>query len=121
MERFTSKSAIWSVFWLYLLILFSAADIITTRICTDSGFAELNPFLAGCLDRLLEIKVVFIVSMIILTYCAEKIYSSKWFSFKETNDGRIAESLFRNSGWCIPASASCMTFGCVLNNLLLLL
>ena len=94
---------IWAVIWYYLLAVFTAADIITTKLIIILGGHEWNPYMARVLDHFFEIKIVFLLVMIVLIVCAEIVLSKLGHG-----DG----------GWAPAASAACATFGCVLSNII---
>lgn len=89
---------IWAFIWYYLLGLFTAADIITTKIALASGmFHEANPMMAPVVEYIIEIKIVFLVMIMGVML--------------------VAESKENGSGWLIPAGSACMTFIAVIWNI----
>ncbi len=89
---------IWSVIWYWLLALFTISDIITTRICLALGGHEANPFMAGFVDNIVEVKLAYLCLMALVMVGAERM--------KE------------GSGWIPVAGGSCITFTAVLSNII---
>jgi hypothetical protein len=92
---------IWAAIWYWLLVIFTAADIITTKIWLSHGAMEANPFMAPVIDHIIPIKIGFLLIMAVVVISVER--SSKGY------------------GWLPVASASAVTFIAVLNNIILLL
>lgn len=90
---------IWAAIWYWLLVIFTAADIITTKIWLAHGAVEANPFLAPVIDHIIPIKIGFLLIMAAVVVSVER--SSK------------------GCGWLPVASASAVTFVAVVNNLIL--
>lgn len=89
---------IWAVIWYWLLGVFTAADIITTRIALAVGFHEANPFMAPFVGNMVEMKLLFLLLTIGITYATERNA--------------------KGDGWMIPASGCCVTSGAVISNIM---
>ncbi len=89
---------IWSVIWYWLLAVFTLADIITTRICIALGGHEANPFMAGYVDQIVEVKIGYLCLMAVIMAGSERMH--------------------KGSGWLPVAGGSCITFTAVLSNIL---
>ena len=88
---------IWSVIWYWLLGIFTAADIITTKIALSIGMHEKSPTMSLMIDHLVELKFAFLlltIGMIVLT--------------ERTKEG---------AGWTIPAAGTMVTFTAVVWNI----
>lgn len=57
---------IWAVIWYWLLAVFTAADIITTKIALSNGGREVNPFMVGLVDHIVEVKFVFLLLVMLM-------------------------------------------------------
>ena len=88
---------IWSVIWYYLLAIFTAADIITTKIALAIGMHEKSPTMSLMIDHLVELKFAFLLLTIGVILLTEK-----------TKEG---------DGWTIPASGAMVTFAAVTWNI----
>lgn len=88
---------IWSVIWYWLLAVFTAADIITTKIGLALGAHEANPILAPVVDHLVEVKFAALIICIVLAYQVEKSHPEK--------------------SWIPIAAGACMTFTAVIWNI----
>jgi len=91
---------IWSVIWYWLLLIFTAADIITTKIALSIGkpFYETNHLILPIVDHIVELKILVVVVVVSLAILYEKLYEGK--------------------GWVPLAIGSCFTFVIVLSNIL---
>jgi hypothetical protein len=89
---------IWAVIWYYLLAVFTAADIITTKIALSVGMHEVNPFMAPLVDHIIEVKILFMLGMIVAVIIVEK-----------TEKG---------SGWLPVAGSACVTCAAVTSNII---
>lgn len=88
---------IWSVIWFWLLGIFTAADIITTKIALAIGMHEKSPTMSLMIDHLVELKFAFLLLTIVVIILTEK-----------TKEG---------AGWVIPASGTMVTFTAVVWNI----
>lgn len=88
---------IWSFIWYWLLTIFSAADIITTRVAISRGAHEVNPIMAIFLGNIIEVKILFLLLVAGIIIWTER-----------TN---------RGEGWVPVAGASCFTFIVAISNL----
>jgi hypothetical protein len=89
---------IWAVIWYYLLAVFTAADVITTKIALANGAKEVNPFMAGLTDHIVEVKFVFLILVIIMV--------------------AFMESRSKDSSWPPVAGGACVTFVAVVSNII---
>ncbi len=89
---------IWAVIWYWLLAVFTAADIITTKIALMNGGKEVNPFMAGLTDHIVEVKFAFLILVMIMVVCME--------SRKE------------NTAWVPVAGGATVTFIAVISNII---
>lgn len=65
---------IWSVIWYWLLGIFTAADIITTKIALSyDGLYEGNPLMAPFTDHIIEMKIIVLIISIIAILIMERI------------------------------------------------
>ena len=65
---------IWSVIWYWLLGIFTAADIITTKIALSyNGLYEGNPLMAPFTDHIIEMKILVLLFSIAAIWLMEKI------------------------------------------------
>jgi hypothetical protein len=90
---------IWAAIWYWLLVIFTAADVVTTKVWLASGGIEANPFLAPVIEHLIPIKILFLIVMAAIVISVERTS--------------------RGDGWIPLASASVVTLVAVLNNILL--
>jgi hypothetical protein len=89
---------IWSVIWYYLLALFTAADVITTKIALQIGLHEANPFMMGLTNHIVEVKFVFLILVIVMV--------------------TFMESRSEDSSWPPVAGGACVTFIAVVSNII---
>ena len=89
---------IWAVIWYWLLAVFTAADVITTEYAITKGLHEANPFMAGLIDNIFEVKMGFLLLMIIVVVYVER--------HKEGH------------GWIPLAGCACVTFIAVVSNII---
>lgn len=89
---------IWSVIWYYLLAVFTAADIITTKMALMLGGREVNPFLINSVDHITEIKIGFMLLVIGIVV--------------------ITEHSHKGHGWIPVAAGTCVTCVAVLSNII---
>jgi len=90
---------IWAVMWYWLLIIFTAADVITSVVCASRGFNEANPLMSPFFDNIIEMKIIALALAALGVIVYEKMY--------------------RGNGWFPLALGTCATFTAVLNNILL--
>lgn len=90
---------IWAVIWFWILAVFTAADVVTTKLWLARGATEANPVLAPVIEYLVPIKIAFLVVVAVVIITVER------------------ES--RGDGWVPPAAASAITFVAVLNNVII--
>lgn len=88
---------IWSVIWYWLLGIFTAADIITTKIALSIGMHEKSPTMSLMIDHLVELKFAFLLLTIGIIVLTER-----------TKEG---------AGWTIPAAGAMVTFMAVTWNI----
>lgn len=88
---------IWAVIWYWLLAVFTAADIITTKIALAVGMHEKSPTMSLVIGNLIEIKFAFLFLAIVLIVLTER-----------TKEG---------CGWLPPAAGAIVTFSAVLWNI----
>lgn len=91
---------IWVVIWYYLLAVFTAADIITTKIALALGGREVNPFLINSVEHITEIKIAFMVLVIGIVIVTERSH--------------------KGHGWIPVAAGTCVTCVAVLSNIVTL-
>ena len=91
---------IWSVIWYYLLAVFTAADIITTKLALMLGGREINPFLVNSVEYITEIKLLFLFVVIGIVVVTERTH--------------------KGHGWIPVAAGTCVTCVAVLSNIVTL-
>lgn len=92
---------IWAAIWYWLLVAFTAADVITTRIALAMGMHEANPFMAPVIEHMILVKAAYLIGMVAAIW---------WFERVSTGDG-----------WLAPCAATCVTSVAVTSNFIQLL
>jgi hypothetical protein len=93
---------IWAVIWYWIFLVFTAADIITTKIALSIGkpYYESNLLISPIIEHMVELKILVVVVVVSLAILYEKLY--------------------KGDGWVPLAMGSCFTFKIVLSNILIL-
>jgi hypothetical protein len=66
--------------WYVILVLATIGDLVTTRIALDHGLFEGNPLVAAHLDRFVEMKIIYLIVILVFIYYIHKTREgTSWF------------------------------------------